>query len=322
MPLPEDPKLVETSNSILDAFKGIFGSHPGFRPAHAKGALLTGTFTPTPQASLLSSAPHFNHPSTPILARFSSSTGIPILPDTDPNGQPRGLAIRFQLPPDPSTNRRRHTDIITHAVDAFPAATPEETLAFFSAVRDGQIAEHVASHPNALTFVQIPKPFPVGFGREKYFAVNAFKFVNGSSAGTGGGKETYIRYRITPVKGTSYLSETDLKEKSPSYLFEELADSISSGDPIEFILSAQIADLSKGDVTNDNTAKWPEEREIVELGRIKLEKLLDKEESERLSKEIIFDPIPRVEGVEASDDPLLELRAGVYLLSGRERRAA
>ena len=39
-------------------------------------------------------------------------------------------------------------------------------------------------------------------------------------------------------------------------------------------------------------------------------------------KQIIFDPIPRVDGIDASDDPLLELRAAVYLLSGRRRRVA
>ena len=36
----------------------------------------------------------------------------------------------------------------------------------------------------------------------------------------------------------------------------------------------------------------------------------------------IFDPIPRVAGIEPSDDPLLELRAAVYLISGRRRRKA
>jgi catalase len=39
-------------------------------------------------------------------------------------------------------------------------------------------------------------------------------------------------------------------------------------------------------------------------------------------KHIIFDPIPRVDGIAASADPLLELRAAVYLISGRRRRAA
>jgi catalase len=37
---------------------------------------------------------------------------------------------------------------------------------------------------------------------------------------------------------------------------------------------------------------------------------------------IIFDPIPRVDGIEASADPLFEPRANVYLMSGRRRRAA
>jgi catalase len=39
-------------------------------------------------------------------------------------------------------------------------------------------------------------------------------------------------------------------------------------------------------------------------------------------KRIIFDPIPRVDGIDPSDDPLLELRAAIYLLSGRRRRQA
>jgi catalase len=39
-------------------------------------------------------------------------------------------------------------------------------------------------------------------------------------------------------------------------------------------------------------------------------------------KHLIFDPIPRLAGIEPSDDPLLELRAAIYLISGRRRRAA
>jgi catalase len=42
----------------------------------------------------------------------------------------------------------------------------------------------------------------------------------------------------------------------------------------------------------------------------------------REQKRIIFDPIPRVDGIEPSADPLLELRAAIYLLSGRRRRRA
>jgi len=38
-------------------------------------------------------------------------------------------------------------------------------------------------------------------------------------------------------------------------------------------------------------------------------------------RHIIFDPIPRVDGSESSDDPLTEVRADLSLLSGHRRRA-
>ena len=45
MPLPDDQRVVALANDILAQFDTIFGLHPGFRPAHAKGAMLTGVFT-------------------------------------------------------------------------------------------------------------------------------------------------------------------------------------------------------------------------------------------------------------------------------------
>src|SRR6201994_2174555 len=97
MPLPSDEKLIALSQDILKQFDTIFGLHPGFRPAHAKGVMLSGTFTPSSEAASLTRAPHITRPSTPVTARFSNSTGLPTIPDSDPNANPRGLAIRFQL---------------------------------------------------------------------------------------------------------------------------------------------------------------------------------------------------------------------------------
>ena len=74
------------------------------------------------------------------------------------------------------------------------------------------------------------------------------------------------------------------------------------------------------DVVDDATEHWPEERPVVNLGKIELNKLVADNEHEQ--KQIIFDPIPRVDGIDPSDDPLLAVRAAVYLLSGRRRRSA
>src|ERR1700679_3577007 len=128
MPLPTDEKIVSPSNELLKKFDAVFGLHPGFRPAHAKGQMLTGAFVPTPAAATLSRAPHFNRPSTPISARFSDGTGIPLIPDPDPNASPRGMAVRFQL------GERVHTDIIAHSTNSFPTHTGDEFLEFLSAL--------------------------------------------------------------------------------------------------------------------------------------------------------------------------------------------
>jgi catalase len=39
-------------------------------------------------------------------------------------------------------------------------------------------------------------------------------------------------------------------------------------------------------------------------------------------RRIIFDPVPRVEGIDPSADPLFEPRANVYLMAGRRRGGA
>ncbi|KAM0697201.1 hypothetical protein Q7P36_003272 [Cladosporium allicinum] len=337
MPLPADEQIVATSETLVKTLRGAFDTPESHRPAHAKGRLLRGTFTPTPQASTLSSAPHFTLPSTPVLSRFSSSTGLPKISDTDPNANPRGFAVRFILPT-PSTNpnfehghrsgsgageaqhHSHHTDIITHSTPLFPTRTGEEFLAMLRSLGDGSIDEFLQQNPSAKRFVEAPKPSPKSFATQQFWGVNAFVLVDVE------GKRTAVRYRIVPAAdgGVETLGEEDLKNKSETYLFDELEERFagpnSSSSKVSFKLLAQIAEA--GDPTDDATILWPEERQVVELGLIELDSMLGKEENAETQKRVIFDPIPRVEGVEASEDPLLEMRAAVYLISGRGRRAA
>lgn len=181
------------------------------------------------------------------------------------------------------------------------------------AIGSGSIGSFLEENPSAAAFVQAPKPSPVSFATERYFGVNAFTLVSSD------GKRTNVRYRVVPVAGLATLSDDEVKQKSDSYLSDEIVERVSSS-PVELKLLAQIA--QSGDPTDDATKHWPEDREVVELGRVRLESTLPEEESKRLQKQVIFDPIPRVDGVEASDDPLLDVRAALYLISGKGRRAA
>ena len=309
MPLPEDKAVVETASTLVKTLQGAFSTPADYRPAHARGRLTRGSFTPSPYAAALSSAPQFNSPSTPLLVRFSSSTGLPHIPDTDPNANPRGIGIRFLL----SDDGHKHTDIIAHSTAYFPMRTGEGFLAMLGAIGGGTIGQFLEGNPSAKAFVGDPKPSPVSFATEKFFGVNAFKFVSKE------GKETFVRYRVTPDAGHATLSEAELREKGEDYLFDDLPARLSKG-PFSFTLSAQIA--SAEDPTDDATIHWPESREVVELGKIVVEDVVEEAESKREQQKVIFDPIPRVEGVEASQDPLLDMRAAVYLVSGRERRGA
>jgi len=313
MPLPSDEKLIALSQDLLKQFDTIFGLHPGFRPAHARGVMLTGTFTPSSDAPSLTRAPHITRNSTPVTARFSSSTGLPQIPDNDPNANPRGLAIRFHLA------EHVHTDIVSHSTDGFPTRTGQEFLEFLQAAASSDPSKpspspmeaFLASHPKALAFVQTPKPSPSSFARESYFGVTALRFTNKDSV------SRYGRYRITPDAGIEHLDDATAKTQSANYLFDELTERIARS-PISFQILVQVA--NDDDVVDDATVHWPEERPLINLGRILLTNPVLDNTPEH--KKIIFDPIPRVDGIGPSDDPLLELRAAIYLLSGRRRRQA
>jgi catalase len=313
MPLPSDQKIVALSQDLLQAFDNVFGVHPGFRPTHAKGVLLAGTFTPSAAAASLTRASHMTRDSTPVTVRFSDFTGIPVIPDNDPNASPRGCAVRFHLA------ERVHTDIVAHSVNAFPTRTGEEFLEFLRALAasdpknlaGSRLEAFLGSHPKTLAFVQFPKPAPVSFAKEQYFGIAAMRFTNKD------GQSRYARYRIVPEGGAEFLSDAAAAAKGPNFLFDELADRIGKG-PIKFHVVAQLA--NPGDNVSDATDQWPEDRSMLDLGTIALTAPVAHDAQEQ--QHLIFDPIPRLDGIEASDDPLFEVRAALYLISGRRRRAA
>jgi catalase len=313
MPLPNDEKLVQLANDLIAQFHTIFGQHPGLRPAHAKGLLLTGTFTPAPEAAALTRAPHLSRASTPVSVRFSNSTGLPTIPDNESNANPRGMAIRFHLA------ERVHTDIISHSADGFPTRTGQEFLEFLRAVAatgststsPSPIEVFLGAHPAALAFVQLPKPSPASFATEAYFGVTALRFLDKD------GVARYGRFRITPRAGVEHLAAEAVQAKGADYLFDELKRRVAAG-PVGYDIHVQVA--GEGDIVDDATIHWPEHRPLVHFGTVTLTAVAP--DNAAAQKHIIFDPIPRVDGIEASDDPLLELRAAVYLLSGRARREA
>jgi catalase len=305
------------SSGLITDLLGIFdelsgGVHPGFRPVHAKGLMCIGMFSASPEAAGLTRAPHATRPSTPVTVRYSDFTGIPTIPDNDPaRSGPRGIAVRFHLAD------HVHTDIVAHSADGFPVRTGEEFLEFLraaAAVGAGKpeaLGAFLAAHPNARRFVEAPKPIPTSFAREAFFAVTSFQFTNAQ------GVSRHGRFRIRPEEGTEYLSDEQAAAKSSDFLFEEIGPRLERG-PARLGVFVQLA--GDGDDVTDSSVAWPEGRPEIPFGTITLTERVDDMEPER--RKIIFDPLPRVDGIDTSGDPLTEVRSELYLLSGRRRRAA
>ena len=307
------PEKQKTYEQLVDTLEMLFGKHPGFRPVHAKGVLCEGMFSPAPAAATLSRAAHLVGGTVPVTVRFSDFTGIPAIPDGDPNASPRGMALRFQLA------NNKETDIVAHSYNGFPARTAEEFLEFLRALAaSGPGAAHpspletfLSGHPQAKQFAEAPKPAPASFATESYYGVNAFRFTNRE------GKSRYGRYRIHPLAGEQHLETTDAASRPPNFLFDELSERLKQG-PARFRLTVQLAE--QGDAIDDASQTWPESRPQLELGTLGLTNIL--KDSEAKQRSLVFDPTHLVDGIEDSGDPLIQARAKIYSISYQRRNPA
>jgi len=297
---PVTEQIVDTLTTLAH------GPYAGYRANHAKGIMVSGTFSPAKTAASLSSAPHLQKAVTPVIVRFSDATGVPNMPDADANANPHGIAIRFQLP------EGAYTDIVSISVNGFPAATPEDFLGLLNAVaasgphapKPSPVEQFLGSHPAALKFVTTPKPAPISFATLPFYGVNAFKFTNAQ------GKTQYGRYRIIPLSGAQSLPAGEIAKVGPDYLMEDLPARLKQA-PVKFKIAVQLA--AEGDEVNDATVVWPEDRPQVELGTLTLKTAIA--DSKALEKTIMFNPLALPAGIEASADPILLARPTAYLVS-------
>lgn len=301
-PLPV--AFVETFNKLSG------GPHAGLRANHAKGILVSGTFTPAKSAASLSKAPHFAQ-AVPVIVRFSDPTGVPDMPDADPHASPHGIAIRFDLP------GGANADIVSLSASTFPVSTPEDFLAMLQAAaasgpgtaKPTPIEKFFAGHPVAARWASTPRPAPQSFATLAYYGINAFKFTN--AAGT----SRYGRYEIIPDAGQHALDAAQAAKADPDYLMKELPERLARG-PVSFHLVAQLADAS--DVVNNATIAWPAQRERVELGTLRLTAAVADQASAQKNL-LYFNPLALPDGIDASDDPILLARPPAYGVSYGQR---
>ena len=293
---------------LVDTMNKLWGVHPGFRANHAKGIVATGTFKAAPQAASLSKAVLFAGNGIPVTVRFSDATGIPNIPDGSALANGHGMAIKFHLPDG------TETDIVLNSLKFFPVSTSAEfrdmLLAIAASPPDAakptKFDEFVAAHPSiprALATAQTPD----SFADEEYYGINAFVFINDK------GNKRAVRYIMSPEK-LVHLEPAEAAKMAPDFLVDELPARVAKS-PVTFHLKAQLA--GPGDVTKDPSHPWPESNEVVELGVLTIDKPVP--DSLDAQKKLLFLPGQLTEGMEASDDPMIDIRNGAYAVSFSRR---
>jgi catalase len=299
----------ELAEQAVDAINDISGRHEGHRAAHAKGTLLTGTFTPS--GSGLTTAAHMQSEPVRVTARFSNGGGDPRIPDYAQEG--RGLALKFYLP-DGST-----TDIVALSLPCFFARTPEDFLAFTRARKPdpetGQpdlekVGAWLGEHPEAGPAIQaaLSAEPPESYATVLYNSIHAFRWTAPD------GTERWVRYRFEPEAGERSLSAEDAKARGRDYLQEEIV----ARDSAAFRLVVVIA--GDGDDVNDPTVAWPEDRERIDVGRLELSG--PDTEREQGDDILVFDPTRVTDGIDLSDDQILRFRPRAYAASVTRRSGA
>jgi catalase len=294
---------------MVNALYSAFGDNHS-RAVHAKGIMAVGVFEPNAEAASLTTARLFSGKSMPVLVRFSNFTGIPDIPDTIGDANPRGFALKFTLPDGSDA------DVVTHSFNGFPTATTEAFRQLLLAIgTSGAGADEptpldifLGEHPIAKTFLTTQKPPPASYATLSYFGVNAFAYT------TADGQMSFVRYRFVPRAGEAFVPAAELPAKGSNYLRDELPRRLMNG-PVIFDWYAQIAEV--GDVIGDPSVAWPESRRLVNLGTVRIDGIAP--DPAVTDKATMFLPLNVPDGIAAAD-PMLGVRQAAYPLSFQHRQ--
>lgn len=296
-----------TPEEGMAAIESRFGPQGRHRALHAKGVICRATFTATAEAGELTRAGHMSGAPIDTTVRLSNGAGDPKIPDYEPDV--RGLATAFHLPDG------TRTDLLAQTLPKFPFA---DERGFFAAMELSKqnlgsllrLPGFIVRYPRG--FAALPEANKVlnrraSFAARSFFPFHAFKWIDAD------GGERYVRYAWLPTVEEPDISKAEARRRGEDYLFEELAARLDRA-PVRFDLEIQIAE--DGDDVDDPSSVWPDQRRRLVVGTLEVTAIDDGADDA-----IIFDPMRLVDGIEASGDPVLAYRPGVYDLSYARRTA-
>jgi catalase len=247
----------------------------------------------------------------PATVRFSNGGGDPGTKDSAKDG--RGLAVKLYL------EDGSRTDLVAITLPQFFVRTADDFLEFTRARKPdpetgqpdmAKMGAFLEAHPEALPAIQyaLSQPAPASYAQLEYHGIHAFNWIGAD------GEERWIRFSFRPLAGVAGISDEEAAERSPDYLQDEIRERIANG-PVEFEMEVSIAE--DGDDPDDPTAPWPDERQRIVVGTLRVEELDHRRE--RDGDVLVFDPTRVTDGIELSGDQILRVRPEAYAVSVERR---
>jgi catalase len=326
---PSPPSKDPEAHKTIDSIQSVYGTHPGFRVAHARGTVCTGEFVPTETGRAVGSAFHMQEP-VDVTVRFSNASGDPGVPDF--LGDARGMATRFR-PKDAQSAEAPSTDIVAVTLPCFFVRGVKSFLELNETQRRNdpgklprqrpiKVVRFWIRHPEARTALKaaISQPRVPSYANCRFNALHAFEWTGEDGA------VNYVRYSWVPEEGERSLSRRQARGLPRDYLQQELYDRLGRTPvrPIKFKLLLQLASLHEidGGMVCDPTTVWPRSLEHVDAGQLVLTGL--EEGAGEGEQQLVFDPTNLTDGIDlpvvsGQRDQILEFRPRAYAISARMR---
>ncbi len=316
--------VLEQDNVLHETLETFIHTKIIERPVHVKGFGAFGYFETVYSMANYTKLCFLQNPGqqVPVTVRFSLAVSNKGTPDTSRNV--RGFSTKFYT-------EEGIFDLVCNHLPVFlirdAMRFPESIQAFLpSPVNNLMDPERfwsfIARAPESTHFV-VWLYSDVG-------TVKSFRHMAGHSVNTyvwrnEQGVRSYVKYHWIPDAGERYIDSQEAARwngENPDIAGKDLHDAIASGKPVVYGLYVQL--MNPQDETTlpydplDDTKIWDERQyPLIPVGRMTLNQNPDNY-MEQVEK-VAFSPSNLLEGVELSDDKMLQGRANIYWDSQRRR---
>ena len=316
--------VLEQDNILHETLETFVHTKIIERPVHVKGFGAFGYFETVYSMAKYTKLCFVQNPGqqVPVTVRFSLAVSNKGTPDTSRNV--RGFSTKFYTEEGIFDMVCNHIPVfLIRDAMRFPVAIQSLLPSPVSNLMDPErFWSFVARAPEAIHFV-VRLYSDAG-------TVKSFRHMPGHSVNTyvwknGQGVRSYVKYHWVPDAGVQYIDSQEAARwngENPDIAGQDLRDAIAKGEPVVYGLYVQL--MNPEDETKlpydplDDTKTWDERQyPLRPVGRLTLNRNPDNY-MEQVEK-VAFSPSNLLDGVELSDDKMLQGRANIYWDSQRRR---